>query len=175
MFASQRRRLQPSMFSIRARSATEGIPESVIQPSTADALSVPLRLCHLRCFLSPHPVYPTQPRTTEVSCTLPPSTCWGGDVRVQEFYGKRSRNQLSSAWVDSFGCELERDFSYISGKGFLTIGPRIKAGNVVIHMGLYMVCIGRGVMVSFIYGVVHLTDMCKGIARGRPTRGKKDA
>ncbi|TYK22225.1 ty3-gypsy retrotransposon protein [Cucumis melo var. makuwa] len=134
------------------------------------------------------------------------SRCWGGDIRVQEFYGKRSRNQLSSAWVDSFGCGLERDFSYISGNGFLTTGPRIEAGNVVVHMGLYVnrhqcpdvLCIVamlvgyvvnwnsmsmdykvlrlcRGVMVSFIYGVVHLTDMCKGTARGRLTRGKKDA
>ena len=25
-----------------------------------------------------------------------------------------------------------------SGKGFLTTGPRIEAGNVVIHMGLYV-------------------------------------
>ncbi|KAA0056191.1 pol protein [Cucumis melo var. makuwa] len=109
--------------------------------------------------------------------------CWGGDIRVQEFYDKRSRNQLSSAWVDSFGCGLERDFSYISGKGFLTTGPLIEAGNVVVHMGLWF-CIGCGVMVSFIYGVVdltdmciirdHLIDMCKGTARGRPTRGKKD-
>ncbi|KAA0056209.1 ty3-gypsy retrotransposon protein [Cucumis melo var. makuwa] len=85
--------------------------------------------------------------------------CWGGDIRVQEFYGKRSRNQLSSAWVDSFGRGLERDFSYISGKGFLTTGPLIEAGNVVVHMGLWF-CIGCGVMVSFIYGVVDLTDMC---------------
>ncbi|KAA0056707.1 pol protein [Cucumis melo var. makuwa] len=109
--------------------------------------------------------------------------CWGGDIRVQEFYGKRSRNQLSSAWVDSFGRGLERDFSYISDKGFLTTGPLIEAGNVVVHMGLWF-CIGCGVMVSFIYGVVdlthmciirdHLIDMCKGTARGRPTRGKKD-
>ncbi|KAA0046098.1 hypothetical protein E6C27_scaffold157G00210 [Cucumis melo var. makuwa] len=46
-------------------------------------------------------------------------------------------------------------------------------------------CIGCGVMVSFIYGVVyltemctlrdHLTDMCKGTVRGRPTRERKDA
>ncbi|KAA0055519.1 ty3-gypsy retrotransposon protein [Cucumis melo var. makuwa] len=35
--------------------------------------------------------------------------------------------------------------------------------------------IGCGVTISFIYGVVYLTDMCKGTARGRPTRGKKDA
>ncbi|KAA0046101.1 pol protein [Cucumis melo var. makuwa] len=150
--------------------------------------------------------------------------CWRGDIRVQEFYGKRSRNQLSSAWVDSFGRGLERDFGYISGKGFLTTGPLIEAGNVVVHMGFLcpIICnelfterhrcpdalcnvvmlVGYvvnwysmsldykvlrlccGVMVSFIYGVVdltdmciirdHLIDMCKGTARGRPTRGKKD-
>ncbi|TYK03577.1 ty3-gypsy retrotransposon protein [Cucumis melo var. makuwa] len=106
-------------------------------------------------FLSPHPVYPTQPRTTEVSCSLPSSTYliqplsseqrqpairayWRGDVRVQEFYDKRSRSQLSSTWVDSFGRGLERDFNYISGKGFLTTGPRTEAGNIVVHMGLYV-------------------------------------
>ncbi|KAA0033209.1 ty3-gypsy retrotransposon protein [Cucumis melo var. makuwa] len=64
------------------------------------------------------------------------SWCWGGDVRVEEFYGKRSQSQLSSAWVDSFGRGLERDFSYIVGKGFLTTGPRIEAGNVVTRMGI---------------------------------------
>ncbi|KAA0046102.1 pol protein [Cucumis melo var. makuwa] len=129
--------------------------------------------------------------TSDASSLLIPCTrrspeqprCWGGDIRVQEFYGKRSRNQLSSAWVDSFGRGLERDFSYISGKGFLTTGPLIEARNVVVHMGLWFY-IGYEVMVSFIYGVVdltdmciirgHLIDMCKGIARGRPTRGKKD-
>ena len=40
--------------------------------------------------------------------------------------------------MDSFGRGLERDFSYISGKGFLTTGPLIEAGNVVVHMGLYV-------------------------------------
>ncbi|KAA0031862.1 pol protein [Cucumis melo var. makuwa] len=170
--------------------------------------------------------------TSDASSLLIPCTrrspeqprCWGGDIRVQEFYGKRSRNQLSSAWVDSFGRGLERDFSYISGKGFLTTGPLIEARNVVVHMGFLcpIICnelftdrhrcpdalcnvvmlVGYvvnwysmsldykvlrlccGVMVSFIYGVVdltdmciirdHLIDMCKGTARGRPTRGKKD-
>ncbi|KAA0041702.1 ty3-gypsy retrotransposon protein [Cucumis melo var. makuwa] len=78
-----------------------------------------------------------QPRTIEVSCSLP-SLFWGGEVRVQEFYGKCSRSQLSSAWVDSFGRRLERDFSYISIKGSLTTRTWIEAGNVVTHMGLYI-------------------------------------
>ncbi|KAA0049593.1 ty3-gypsy retrotransposon protein [Cucumis melo var. makuwa] len=43
---------------------------------------------------------------------------------------------LSSTWVDSFGRGLEKEFSYISGKGFLTTGPRIETGNVVTHMGI---------------------------------------
>ncbi|TYK27786.1 gag protease polyprotein [Cucumis melo var. makuwa] len=49
---------------------------------------------------------------------------------MQEFYGKRSRSQLSSTWVDSFGCELEQEFSYSTGKRFLTTGPRTETGNV---------------------------------------------
>ncbi|TYK29899.1 ty3-gypsy retrotransposon protein [Cucumis melo var. makuwa] len=95
-----------------------------------------------------------------------------------------------AASVDSFGRKLEQDFSYIPGKGFLTTGPRIEGGNVVVHMGLYVnrhrcldvLCIVVmlvgyvvswnsmsmdykvlrlccGVMVSFIYGVMYLTDI----------------
>ncbi|KAA0040424.1 ty3-gypsy retrotransposon protein [Cucumis melo var. makuwa] len=48
------------------------------------------------------------------STKRPLPSCWGGDARVQKFYSKHGRSQLSSAWVDSFGRELERDFSYIS-------------------------------------------------------------
>ncbi|KAA0033194.1 putative transposable element-related protein [Cucumis melo var. makuwa] len=127
--------------------------------------------------------------------------------------------------VDSLGMDSIKGHSQVSGKGFLTTGPRIEAGNVVTHKGLYvssvtascslcsMMCnelltdrhrcpdvlcivvmlvgyvvnwncmsmdykvlmLGCGVMVSLIYGVVYLTDMCKGTARGKPTRGKKDA
>ncbi|KAA0045305.1 hypothetical protein E6C27_scaffold316G00700 [Cucumis melo var. makuwa] len=93
--------------------------------------------------------------------------------------------------------------SQVTSKGFLTTGPRIEAGNIVIHMGIIrnvtvscslcaIICnelftdrhrcpdvlwfsTGCGVTVSFFYGVVYPTDMCKGTARGRPTRGKKDA
>ncbi|KAA0046084.1 hypothetical protein E6C27_scaffold157G00050 [Cucumis melo var. makuwa] len=109
--------------------------------------------------LSPSPFVSA---TSDASSLLIPCTrrsleqprCWGGDVRVQKFYGKRSRNQLSSAW--------DRGWKRSSPYGIERCG----------------------VMVSFIYGVVdltdmcilrdHLTDMCKGTARGRPTRGKKD-
>ncbi|TYK28616.1 ty3-gypsy retrotransposon protein [Cucumis melo var. makuwa] len=105
--------------------------------------------------------------------------------------------------VDSLGVDSIKGHSQVSGKGFLTTGPQIEAGNVVIHMGITrdvtvscslcaIICnelftdrhrcpdvlwfsIGCGVTVSFIYGVVYLSDMCKGTARGRPTRGKKHA
>ncbi|TYK19199.1 hypothetical protein E5676_scaffold522G001380 [Cucumis melo var. makuwa] len=94
----------------------------------------------------------------------------------------------------------------VSGKGFPTTGPRIEAGNVVIHRGLHidvsfgitrLICasfeITRLIGVSFgvtrlirasfgitrlmcaFYGTIKLFTYGKGIARGRPTRGKKDA
>ncbi|KAA0065502.1 ty3-gypsy retrotransposon protein [Cucumis melo var. makuwa] len=54
-----------------------------------------------------------------------------------------------------------------------------------MSMDYKVLMLGCGVTVSFIYGVVyltdmcilrdHFTDMCKGTVRGRPTRGKKDA
>ncbi|KAA0047807.1 hypothetical protein E6C27_scaffold133G00540 [Cucumis melo var. makuwa] len=115
---------------------------------------------------------------------------------------------------------IERDFSYISGKGFLTTGPQIEAGNLVVHMGFLCAIICNelftdrhrcpdalcnvvmlvgyvvnwysmsmdykvlrlccGVIVSFIYEVVYLTDMCTlrdqltDMCKGT-TRGKKDA
>ncbi|KAA0041921.1 ty3-gypsy retrotransposon protein [Cucumis melo var. makuwa] len=34
--------------------------------------------------------------------------CWGGDVRVQEFYGKHSRSQLSSAWWIRLDVDLNK-------------------------------------------------------------------
>ncbi|KAA0045421.1 pol protein [Cucumis melo var. makuwa] len=81
--------------------------------------------------------------------------------------------------------ELNKDFSYNSGKGFLTTGPQPETGNVGTHMGtIRQFSMDRGVTASFIYGVVNLTDtvpfeiprlICKGMARGRPARGKKDA
>ncbi|KAA0047009.1 ty3-gypsy retrotransposon protein [Cucumis melo var. makuwa] len=50
------------------------------------------------------------PVTTTEICNAPK---FRGDARVQEFYGKRSGSQLSSAWVDSFGRGLKQEFSYI--------------------------------------------------------------
>ncbi|KAA0050682.1 pol protein [Cucumis melo var. makuwa] len=40
--------------------------------------------------------------------------------------------------VDSLGVDSSKVHNQVSGKGFLTIGPRIEAGNVVIHRGLYV-------------------------------------
>ncbi|KAA0047214.1 hypothetical protein E5676_scaffold1109G00010 [Cucumis melo var. makuwa] len=110
--------------------------------------------------------------------------------------------------------ELNKEFCYISGKGFLTTGPWTDTGNVDTDYELcrggtkgleisWVDCvyaverwfsIDYGVMVRFIYGVEYLTGMvsfriprlicvsfeitrliCKGMARGRPARGKKDA
>ncbi|KAA0066190.1 ty3-gypsy retrotransposon protein [Cucumis melo var. makuwa] len=38
--------------------------------------------------------------------------------------------------VDSLDADSIKEYSRISGKGFLTTGPRIEAGNVVTHMGI---------------------------------------
>ncbi|TYK24446.1 pol protein [Cucumis melo var. makuwa] len=38
--------------------------------------------------------------------------------------------------VDSLGMDSIKGHSQVSGKGFLTTGPRIEAGNVVAHMGI---------------------------------------
>ncbi|KAA0049972.1 ty3-gypsy retrotransposon protein [Cucumis melo var. makuwa] len=38
--------------------------------------------------------------------------------------------------VDSLDVDSIKEYNQISGKGFLTIGPRIEAGNVVTHMGI---------------------------------------
>ncbi|KAA0063185.1 ty3-gypsy retrotransposon protein [Cucumis melo var. makuwa] len=44
-----------------------------------------------------------------------PSTSGHGDGRVQEFYGKRSRSQLSFTRVDSLGVDSIKEYSQISG------------------------------------------------------------
>ncbi|KAA0056695.1 hypothetical protein E6C27_scaffold73G00230 [Cucumis melo var. makuwa] len=83
--------------------------------------------------------------------------------------------------VDLFSVDSIEGHNQVSGKGFPTTRPRIEAENVVIHRGLHvsnvtascsLCAIGskelvvegrrfsrdRGVTVSFIYGVVYLTD-----------------
>ncbi|KAA0061190.1 gag protease polyprotein [Cucumis melo var. makuwa] len=77
---------------------------------------------------SPHPVYPTQPRTTEVYLA---------------FFTR----------MDSLGVDSSKRHNQVSSKGFLTTGPRIKAGNVVIHMGLYTPMPGCPVYCSCIGGL----------------------
>ncbi|KAA0041237.1 hypothetical protein E5676_scaffold32G00430 [Cucumis melo var. makuwa] len=136
------------------------------------------------------------------------------------------------------GVDSIEGYNQVSGKGFPTTGPRIEAGNVVIHRGLYTLMPGRSVYCSYVnglccelelyvdgikslkvrlirasfgitrlicvsfgitrlicasfgitrligvsFGVTRLIRasfgiarlMCKGTARDRPTRGKKDA
>ncbi|KAA0046093.1 hypothetical protein E6C27_scaffold157G00160 [Cucumis melo var. makuwa] len=83
--------------------------------------------------------------------------------------------------VDLLSVDSIEGHNQVSGKGFPTTRPRIEAGNVVIHRGLHVsnvtascsLCAieskqlvvegrrfsrDRGVTVSFIYGVVYLTD-----------------
>ncbi|KAA0054780.1 pol protein [Cucumis melo var. makuwa] len=46
--------------------------------------------------------------------------------------------QLSFPWVDSLSVDSIEGHNQVSGKGFPTTGPRIEAGNVVIHKGLHV-------------------------------------
>ncbi|KAA0051968.1 gag protease polyprotein [Cucumis melo var. makuwa] len=135
------------------------------------------------------------------------------------------------------GVDSIKGHNQVSGKGFLTTGPPIEAGNVVIHRGLYtpmpgcsvyssyvnglccelellirasfgitrLICVSFGItrVIGVSFGVTRLIRvsfgitrlirvsfgitrlirasfeitrlMCKGTARGKPTRGKKDA
>ncbi|KAA0038900.1 hypothetical protein E6C27_scaffold1170G00680 [Cucumis melo var. makuwa] len=99
---------------------------------------------------------------------------------------------------------LVRDRFLSLGNGFPITGPRVQAKTVVIHRGLHirasfgstrlicasfgstrLICASFGstrlICVSFgstrlicaFYGTTRL--LCRGTARGRPTRGRKDA
>ncbi|TYJ96909.1 pol protein [Cucumis melo var. makuwa] len=107
---------------------------------------------------------------------------------------------VAGLFRDSFpflGVDSIKGHNQVSGKGFSTTGPRIEAGNVVIHRGLHC-AIGckelftdRHRCPEVLYIVVRLMGyvmdwnwmsmdfkvlrLGKGTARGRPTRGKKDA
>ncbi|TYK15931.1 hypothetical protein E5676_scaffold94G00400 [Cucumis melo var. makuwa] len=122
--------------------------------------------------------------------------------------------------VDLLSVDSIEGHNQVSGKGFPTTGPRIEAGNVVIHRGLHVVvfcldidhgvwswkdgvsfgstrliCASLGItrLIGVSFGITRLIRasfgitrlicafygttrlLCKGTARGRPTRGKKDA
>ncbi|KAA0054269.1 hypothetical protein E6C27_scaffold131G002250 [Cucumis melo var. makuwa] len=198
-----------------------------------------------------HPSRPSTPHPQTLTGRLRPvvtdassSSATFKPVRIRELTLK-----FSGPTVDSLGVDSIKGHNQVTGKGFLTTGPRIEAGNVVIHRGLYVdncsvtascsscaiVCnemftdrhrcpdvlcivvmlmgyvvnwncmsmdfkvlmldglvwterligvsfgITRLIRVSFritrlicaSFGITRL--MCKGTARGRPTRGKKDA
>ncbi|TYK29872.1 hypothetical protein E5676_scaffold208G001230 [Cucumis melo var. makuwa] len=250
-----------SLFFVCARLATEGSSKSVVRPFASR---------NLRCSLSLHLVYPSK------SSTPPPLTVFvtshssisvmrpsSGRHRVkqrktvvacdsEEMLEFRSvtasvvgTNSPLFEWI-RLDVELNKEFSYISGKGFLTTGPRTKTGNVdtgyelcrggtkgleiswvdCVYAVERWLSIDCGVTISFIYEVEYLTGMvffeiprlicvsfgnttdilicasfgitrlicasfgitrlicasfgitrlmCKGMARGRPARGKKDA
>ncbi|KAA0032030.1 ty3-gypsy retrotransposon protein [Cucumis melo var. makuwa] len=155
------------------------------------------------------------------------SRCRGVDAQVLGFRNRFSWRKLSFFPVDSLSVDSIEGQNQVSGKGFATTGPRIEAGNVVIHRRLYTPMPGRSVYSSYVnglccelellirasfgitrlicvsfgitrligvsFGVTRLIRvsfgitrlirasfeimrlMCKGTARGRPTRGKKDA
>ncbi|KAA0066527.1 ty3-gypsy retrotransposon protein [Cucumis melo var. makuwa] len=55
--------------------------------------------------------------------------------------------------VDSLGVDSIKGHNQVSGKGFLTTGPRIKAGNVVIRRGLYTPMPGCSMYCSCVGGL----------------------
>ncbi|KAA0040400.1 ty3-gypsy retrotransposon protein [Cucumis melo var. makuwa] len=95
------------------------------------------------------------------------------------------------------GVDSIEGHNQVSGKGFSTTEPRIEAGNVVIHRGLHCAIRCKELFTDrhrcpeVLYIVVRLMGyvmdwnwmsmdfkilrLGKGTARGRPTRGKKDA
>ncbi|KAA0056677.1 hypothetical protein E6C27_scaffold73G00010 [Cucumis melo var. makuwa] len=140
--------------------------------------------------------------------------------------------------VDLLSVDSIEGHNQVSGKGFPTTGPRIEAGNLVIHRGLHvsnvtascslcairskelvvegrlirasfgstrvicaffrstrLICASLGItrLIGVSFGITRLIRasfgitrlmcafyettrlLCKGTARGRPTRGKKDA
>ncbi|KAA0040403.1 pol protein [Cucumis melo var. makuwa] len=95
------------------------------------------------------------------------------------------------------GVDSIEGHNQVSGKGFPTTGPRSEAGNVVVHRGLHVTrplvvacvlsdwnCMSMDLEVTVRYVVVIGLDIdhgvwtgkdSKGTARGRPTRGRKEA
>ncbi|TYK12219.1 ty3-gypsy retrotransposon protein [Cucumis melo var. makuwa] len=61
------------------------------------------------------------------------------DCGVKELTLEFSGFTAGSIAVDSLGVDSIEGHSQVSGKGFLTTGPRIEAGNVVTHRGLYVI------------------------------------
>ncbi|KAA0040977.1 protein mlo2-like isoform X2 [Cucumis melo var. makuwa] len=55
--------------------------------------------------------------------------------------------------VDSLSMDSIKRLNQVSGKGFLTTGPQIEAGNVVIHRGLHTPMPGCSVHRSYVNGL----------------------
>ncbi|KAA0067945.1 DNA-directed RNA polymerase I subunit RPA1-like [Cucumis melo var. makuwa] len=87
---------------------------------------------------------------------------------------------LSFPWVDPLSVDSIEGHNRVSGKGFPTTGPRIEAGNVVIHRGLHvnnatascsLCAIGRKELLAdrprcWMYVVVIGLDIDHGVGRG---------
>ncbi|KAA0039169.1 pol protein [Cucumis melo var. makuwa] len=134
---------------------------AVCRPSAAD-VSLSLRLCHRQRLLPSHLVFPTQ----------------------TEHRGERRRCRKEEG-VDPLSVDSIEGHNRESGKGYPTTGPRIEAGNVVtrplvvacvpsgvrnsVRIGTDAGCsdccrrfsMDGGVTVSFIYGVVYLTEITR--------------
>ncbi|KAA0040584.1 putative TNP2-like transposon protein [Cucumis melo var. makuwa] len=85
----------------------------------------------------------------------------------------REPSSKPTRFVDLLSVDSIEGHNQVTGKGFPTTGPRIEAGNVVIHRGLHVT---RPLVVACVpSGDLKVLRLGKGTARGRPTRGKKDA
>ncbi|KAA0051356.1 hypothetical protein E6C27_scaffold55G00790 [Cucumis melo var. makuwa] len=109
--------------------------------------------------------------------------------------------EFSGLAVDLLSVDLIEGHNRVSGKGFPTTGLRVQAETVVIHRGLHVVTVqyvvkhwsrcgswsldgeGHTRLIGASFGSTRLICVstgstrliCRGTARGRPTRGRKDA
>ncbi|KAA0025900.1 hypothetical protein E6C27_scaffold34G001880 [Cucumis melo var. makuwa] len=228
---------------VAARLAILSLRHASPSPSPSSAVSQ-----FQRSFVAaaPFPISLSGSRNMTPTCVLRPIVSTDAQPSSAASFAKQPMANLQQLWisglasrtVDSLSVDSIEGHNQVSGKGFPTTGPRIEAGNVVIHRGLYVsnvtascslcaimsnelftdrhrcsdvLCIVvmlmgyvvnwncmsmdlkvlRLIRASFeitkligvSFGVTRLIRasfgiarlMCKGTARGRPTRGKKDA
>ncbi|KAA0056705.1 uncharacterized protein E6C27_scaffold73G00330 [Cucumis melo var. makuwa] len=139
----------------------DGIPESASVHLQPTSLSLSLRLCHHRRLLPPHLVFPTQTEHRGELLSSAVVVGWRKDLNpswelkpIREPVSSPTRDashkselsrRLSQAASQGFDAQVHGptassfgNSSLYSGKGFPTTGPRIEAGNVVIHRGLHV-------------------------------------
>ncbi|TYK27813.1 hypothetical protein E5676_scaffold749G00420 [Cucumis melo var. makuwa] len=208
---------------VAARLAILSLRHASPSPSPSSAVSQ-----FQRSFVAaaPFPISLSGSRNMTPTCVLRPIVSTDAQPSSAASFAKQPTANLQQSWisglasrtVDSLSVDSIEGHNQVSGKGFPTTGPRIEAGNVVIHRGLYTLMLRCSVYCSYVNGLCRELElyvdglkslkvrlirasfeitkligvsfgvtrpirasfgiarlMCKGTARGRPTRGKKDA